>query len=185
MLSSKNQKLLLNLARRSIEYYLDTNKILNPDLADIPFEICEKRGVFITLYQNKQLRGCIGYIEPIKDIWKAVIENAVNAAFFDTRFKPIKREDLDNITIEISILSPLKKITYDKPEELLDKIKRNTGIVIKKGMHSATYLPDVWQFFQTKAEFLDNLCLKAGLKADSWETTQLEVFYYDAEVFSE
>ena len=186
MLDKKNKRLLLNLARRSIEYYLDTNKILHPDLADIPFEICEKQGVFVTLFdRNKELRGCIGYIEPIKEIWKAVIENAVNAAFYDSRFKPIKREELDNITIEISVLSPLKKIIYKDASDLLQQIDKDMGIVIKKGMHSATYLPDVWDLFNSKEEFMDNLCMKANLRQDAWENEKLEVFFYKAEVFSE
>jgi len=185
MLFNKNRKLLLNLSRRAIEYYFDTHQILHPDLSDIPYEICEKKGVFITLYYKNQIRGRTGYIDPIKDLWEAVIENSVNVAFFNHKFKALDREELDDITIEISIISPIKKIIYNTPEELLKRIEKGKGILIKKGMHSASFLPDAWDYVDSKADFLDNLCLKSKLKANTWELEKLEIYSFDTETFGE
>lgn len=186
MLRKEEKSLLLDLARRSIEYYLDNRQKLEPNLADVPYDLCDNKGVFVTLgKKNGELRGCMGYLEPIKPVWEAVIENAVNAAFYDTRFRKLTKSELDDITIEISILGDIKKLYYTNSDDLLQKIEKGMGVILKKGMASATFLPEVWKQISNKKEFLEQLCLKAGLRPDVWIADKLEISYYTAETISE
>jgi len=168
-------KELLKLARQTLESYFE-NKRLEVN-EDIKKKYSKKQACFVTLIKNSELRGCIGSIYPHQELWKDVIENTKNAAFSDPRFLPLEKEELKEIKIEISVLSPLKKIDYKNIEELKEKIYKK-GVLIKKGFLSATYLPQVWEILKDKDEFLNSLCLKAGLAEDSWKKLRLEVFIY-------
>ena len=185
LVKEKDKKFLLQLARDAIRYYFDTNEVIEPDLSAMPFELSRDRGVFVTLYIGDDLRGCIGYIDPIKEIWRGVVENAINAAFHDTRFKALKKEEFDKINIEISVLSDLEPIAYVDGPDLFEKIEEGTGIVIRRGMASGTYLPDVWSQFKDKKDFLSSLCEKIGLKHDAWLREILKVYSYKTNTFSE
>lgn len=148
-------------------------------------ELKEKRGTFVTLHtKDGQLRGCIGHIEPVQEIYKDVIENALAAAFDDSRFLPLKKEEMGDIEIEISVLTNPEPLNYTSADDLLNKLQPlRDGVIIEKGRFGATYLPQVWEDLSDKAEFLSSLCLKAGLPADEWRSGQLKVLTYQAEVF--
>jgi len=179
------QKFLLKLARQTLEHYFSTGKVLKADMSDK--ELLEKRGTFVTLHtRDGQLRGCIGHIEPVREIYKDVIENALAAAFEDTRFAPLEKLEMENIKIEISVLTQPQRLIYTSTDDLLNKLQPlRDGVIIRKGRYGATYLPQVWEDLGDKAEFLSSLCLKAGLQANEWRTGQLEVLTYQAEVFYE
>jgi len=184
-LTKSEKEYLLTLARGAIKA-----RLMGEQFAEKkpPSKILlEKRGVFVTLTENGELRGCIGYLEPIKTIVQAVRENAENAAFEDTRFMPIKEEELDKIKIEVSILSPLEELKVKDAQDLLKQLKPNVhGLVIRKGWAGATFLPQVWNELKTHDEFLSNLCLKAGLRPDEWKDTSTMKFYvYTVDEFSE
>jgi len=178
------QQFLLKLARQTLEHYFDNGKILEVSVSDK--ELNEKRGTFVTLHKNSQLRGCIGHIEPVQEIYKDVIENAVSAAFSDPRFSPLQKEELKDVVIEISVLTQPQKLTYTSTDDLLNKLQPlRDGVIIEKGRFGATYLPQVWEDLSDKAEFLSSLCLKAGLPVDGWRSGLLGVLIYQAEVFGE
>jgi len=166
---------LLKLARESIESEI-TPKELKVD-EKLKKKYSEKKACFVTLTIAGKLRGCIGSLEPRQELWKDVIENAKNAAFFDSRFLKLTLNELAKIKIEISVLSIPRKISYKNPEELKKKIK-GKGVVLKKDWNSATYLPLVWKELQDKNEFLNFLCKKAGLSGDVWKMEKLEVYTY-------
>jgi AmmeMemoRadiSam system protein A len=171
-LTAAERDFLLALARAAVNAAV--TKDTPPDPASVaaargvPFTepLKQKRGAFVTLTQGGLLRGCIGYIEPIKPLAEAVIDNARSAATSDPRFAPVRPEELAALRIEISALTPLREVAG--PEEI--EIGRH-GIVLEKGGAKAVFLPQVateqgWDLTTT----LTHLALKAGLPADGWQT---------------
>jgi len=170
-------KELLKLARLTLEKTFKGEEFLVPE--SILRKYSMHKACFVTLTKNGQLRGCIGTLSPQKPLYKDVIDNVQNAAFHDPRFPPLKREELSAIKIEISILSRPEKIEYDSENELLSQINNQMGIILRKGVASATFLPQVWDEISNKRSFLENLSIKAGLKTDAWKTSQ--IWYYKVE----
>lgn len=176
-----NKKFLLEIARRAIQYKLENKEL---KLNNLPKELLEKRSCFVTLEINNKLRGCIGTLYPTRELYKEIIHNAISAAFNDPRFPPLTKEELNNIKIEISILTTPKKLEYKDKQDLLNKLNKNQGIIIKKNNKQATFLPQVWEQVNNKEEFLSHLCMKAGLNLNEWENNT-EVYIYEVEYFKE
>jgi AmmeMemoRadiSam system protein A len=186
-MNQKNKKYLLQLSRRTLEKYFQSKEILQVEEDDLPNSLKEMKGVFISLWKNQSLRGCIGNLEGKKPIIEAVIENSLASALFDPRFSPLTEEELADIKIEISIIEPLKRLPhFEKAEDLLNYLAKNKpGLLIKKGALEATFLPQVWEELNSPELFLSNLCQKAGLAPDEWKKMNLEMFEYQADVFKE
>jgi len=176
------KKELLKLARETIISELKDKELVIDER--IKKEFSEKKACFVTLSKNGVLRGCIGSLIPHQELWKDVIENAKNAAFNDIRFPPLIDEELDEIKIEISILSIPKEIHYKNLEDLKRKIK-GKGVIIYYSSYSATYLPQVWEEIKNEEEFLSSLCLKAGLGVNFWKNNELRVKVYEVEKIKE
>lgn len=186
-LSEEQGKYLLAVARKRIEQVLfgrqETEERSEQDLASL---FTEKRGTFVTLTKNGQLRGCIGHIIPEESLIEGIRINAINAAFRDPRFPPVSPEEWDQIKIEISILTEPNPLNYTDGKDLLEKIRPNVdGVIIKKGAHQATFLPQVWEQLPDKEDFLTHLCLKAGLSGEAWREGDLEVSTYQVQAFEE
>jgi uncharacterized protein len=148
-------------------------------------ELFEKRGAFVTLTLNGRLRGCIGSILPSKPLIKDIVENTINAAFEDPRFVPLSKEELLKLEIEISILTIPKKLIYNSIKDLFDNLKPLVdGVIIKRGYHNATFLPQVWEQIPDKEMFLNELCLKAGLPLFSYKCDDFEVYTYQVEIIN-
>jgi len=177
-LQAADKKDLLKLARETIKRFLTTETVPLPRGFSSRLEV--PQGAFVTLKKNGELRGCIGHLTPEFQLCQTVADMAAQAAFNDRRFKQVELNELQDIEIEISVLTPMKSIA--SADEI--KVGRD-GVVISKAGRSAVFLPQVaveqkW----ARDELLDNLCLKAGLPADSWKSgAQFKVF--QAEVFSE
>lgn len=141
-----------------------------------------KHGVFVTLYQNSRLRGCIGQFQSSLSLEKLVSLVAIQAGTEDPRFPPLKLTELNSIKIEISVLSACKKINHWQEIKL-----GKQGVLIKKGNISATFLPQVAQETGwTLEEFLEHLCRdKAGLSQDCYLDPQTEIFVYDVKILQE
>lgn len=187
-LSESKGRLLLALARKTISERLgaphETPAELETRLEDPSFDA--KRGTFVTLKIDQQLRGCIGNLGADVPIRDSIAENAVNAAFNDPRFSPLIREELKRVQIEISLLTEPHKLDYTGHRDLLDKLVPGVdGVLIRKGIHSATFLPQVWEQIPHKEEFLRHLCLKAGLAPDEWAKGRLFVYTYRVAYFEE
>jgi len=172
---------LLKLARGTIESELNNKKL--EISRNIKENYSEKGACFVTLTENKILRGCVGTLYPQKELYRDVIENARHAAFDDYRFPKLREQELPEIKIEVSILSLPKKLEFKNSEELLKKINRNMGIILKKGFNSATFLPQVWEELPDKIDFLENLSVKAGMDENSWKNS--EIYFYRVEKVKE
>jgi AmmeMemoRadiSam system protein B/AmmeMemoRadiSam system protein A len=139
----------------------------------------ENRGAFVTIHKRGQLRGCIGYIEGHGPLYKTIEEMAEAAAFRDPRFSPLKEKELPEIDIEISVLTPLRKIT-DVNEIEVGK----HGIYIKQGWYSGLLLPQVATEYRWDREtFLEHTCQKAGLPSKAWKERDTEIYIFSADIF--
>ena len=146
-----------------------------------------KSGVFVTLNNTLGLRGCIGYPLPDKSLFNALEDAAISAATQDPRFPPVKYEELDSITFEVTVLTPPKKIVVNKPEECLSKIKvGRDGLIIKHGFYSGLLLPQVpIEYGWNEEEFLEYTCEKAGLPKNYWRNSDTEIQKFEGIVFKE
>lgn len=183
-LNEKEKEFLLNLAREAIKSKL-FNQELKIDENQIPKKLKSKFGCFVTLKKYGMLRGCIGNLFPLKSLYECVIQNAINAAFNDKRFLPLRKEEFNEIKIEISILSLPIRVPF-KSREFLDFLKPfKHGVILINGNREATYLPEVWHQLPDKILFLENLCRKAGLKEDCWKWENTTFYVYETVTFKE
>lgn len=177
---------LLKLARESLKYFLEKGEILKKEESKIPLSLKEKGCCFVTLKINNQLRGCVGRLYPLKPLYQDVIENAVRAGFFDSRFPPLKKEELEKVKIEISILDLPEDFSYQSPKELLNFLQeKKPGVILEKDGFLATFLPQVWEELPNPQEFLSALCLKAGLPPHLWKEEKINVKIYQVEKIEE
>ena len=190
MYSDENGTYLVKLARQTVEGYV--TKKTKPEVPDdVPEALTAKSGVFVTLNsitgEHVELRGCIGRPYPTQPLVEATIDSAVDASTNDPRFPPVTQRELDNILVELSILTPPKRINWSKPQELMDHVKiGRDGLIASRGMWRGLLLPQVpveWGW-NTK-QFLEHTCNKAGLPLDAWKDTKTEFMSFQAEIFGE
>ena len=185
-LSEAQGEALLSEARRTISSRLSGKDDPAGENKDLPAIFNEKRGTFVTLTIHGGLRGCIGHIIPQESLIEGIRENALNAAFRDPRFRPLTQDEWKDVHIEISILTEPETLSYTDAKDLLSKLRPGIdGVIIKKGFHQSTFLPQVWEQLPDKREFLNHLCLKAGLDGDAWKRGDLEVSTYQVQAFEE
>ncbi len=178
MVTPEDQLLLLQLARNAIQTTVQKGRKL-PAVHSLSPVLREKRGVFVTLWLEGELRGCIGLPYPIKTVIEAVQESAVSSALHDPRFVPVRFEELAHIEIEISVLTLPKPIL---PEKVVIGVH---GLIATLGNRSGLLLPQVaMEYHWDRETFLDQTCLKAGLPKDSWRD-RAELLGFEAQVFSE
>jgi AmmeMemoRadiSam system protein A len=183
-LSDGTKKYLLTLARQALELATNDKTMSEPDVAVVPQEARDKAGCFVTLTMKGQLRGCIGYIQGIKPLYLAVMDNARNAALNDPRFSPVTSGDAAQIVVEISVLTEPEPIVYKDPQDLLQQIvPGQDGIILQKENHQSTFLPQVWEQLTNKVSFLEHLSIKGGMSADAWKSAYVK--RYRAIHFSE
>jgi len=177
---------LLSVARKTIEQRLSSQNEQTQSDADLSSKFLEQRGTFVTLTTGGALRGCIGHIIPQESLIEGIRVNAINAAFQDPRFPPLTGEEWEKIKVEISILTEPKPLAYTDAQDLLQKLRPEIdGVIIRKGYHQSTFLPQVWDQLPQKEEFLSQLCRKAGLGSDAWKQGDLEVSTYQVQAFEE
>ena len=180
MLNEAQRKKLLKIARSTIRTYLETGKILEVEEDDPLFN--REMGAFVTLHKKGQLRGCIGNIIGRGPLYLTVRNMAIESSTGDPRFPKVSLKELDEIDIEISVLSELEKV------EDVGKIEMGRhGVLLRKGFASGVFLPQVaTETGWSKEEFLTNLCAhKAGLLPDAWKTGDIDIYIFTAEVFGE
>lgn len=176
-LNQAEEEELLTIARQTLKSYFETGKV--PDFEVKSSQLKEQYGAFVTLKKDGRLRGCIGHLEADKPIYQVVSEMAISAAFQDPRFPPLEEGELDDVEIEISVLSPFERVR--NIEEIM--VGRD-GLLIKKGFSSGLLLPQVpveWGW--DRDEFLRQVCRKAGLPPDAWRDAEL--YRFSAQVFGE
>ena len=170
---------LLRIAKESVRAVVSGKKFV----AEVPKEarLCQKAGAFVTLHLHGELRGCIGLIEPRLPLYETVAEMAAKSATSDPRFDSVTTRELDNIEIEISVLSLLEKV--EKPENV---IVGHHGVMIEKGYFRALLLPQVatengWN----REQLLRQVCVKAGLHKEAYRDPDSNLFVFTAEIFGE
>jgi len=180
-LDEEAQKKLLKFARQAIQGYAVTSATPKFEPEDYTV-LNEKRGVFVTVYKDRRLRGCIGTHESDKPLYQLVPKMAISAVFFDRRFPKLKQEEIRDIKIELSVyLSDLVKID-DVSQYQIGK----HGIIFRKGRRGATFLPKVpLQQGWDREETLEQLCYKAGLAPGAWKDKDVEFYIYLTQVFGE
>ena len=175
--SIEGQKALLALARQTLAAAAEARHIPAPKVGSE--ELRTLRGVFVTLNKYGQLRGCVGNFAPKTPLYQTITELTQRAAF-DRRFTPVAPDEVDDIEIDLSVLSPPKVLKDPLAWEL-----GKHGITVRRGVREATYLPQVAEHFKTKEEMLAACCRKAGIDADSWRRKGTTVEIYEAQVFGE
>ncbi len=180
VLSGELKTELLALARKCIESRLK-NKKSPPLPLNLSPELNQPAAVFVTLSKSGALRGCIGTMTPHQLLSDAIAAFAVSAAFEDPRFGPLSAEELASVKIEISVLSPLRRAAGW--EEI---VEGKHGVYVQKGRLGGTYLPQVWEHFNSREKFLNSLCLeKAGLPASAWKEKSTALYIYTVDSFGE
>ncbi len=180
MLNESQRKRLLQIARESITSYVKDGK--RKQFVEADPVLNEEMGAFVTLHELGELRGCIGNMIGHGPLYQTVADMAIEAATGDPRFPTLSAREIDKIDLEISVLTPLKKVSG--PDEI--KIPGH-GVVVRRGFKSGVYLPQVaTETGWNKEEFLTSLCgQKAGLSPDAWKDPATEMYVFSAEVFGE
>ena len=177
-LSEAERCALLELARKAIGEAVLYRRI--PDVIPREGVFSERRGVFVTLHVRGQLQGCIGVTEPNESLGEAVIRCAMSAALEDPRFAPMKEAQLEEMSIEISLLSALDPIL---PEAI--EIGCH-GLLVVNHAHRGLLLPKVaTEHGLTREQFLEETCRKAGLPRQAWKDAETQIFGFTCEVFSD
>lgn len=179
MLNETDKTTLLELARKTLENHFDRRTV--PDFIPDSKSLLEPRGAFVSLHKDRQLRGCIGQLEPGQELFRIVQQCALSAALTDPRFSPLEREELTGLDIEISVLSPFSRV--QNPEEI---IVGKHGLFIVRGHCRGLLLPQVaTEYSWDRIQFLKQTCHKAGLPGSAWQDPATEIYSFEAEVFSE
>ncbi len=185
-LTTEERRQLLSLARQTLGAVLAGNRPPEPGAGACAGRLAEKRGCFVTLTRQGNLRGCIGHIRPQEPLFKAVMANAESAALRDPRFAPVQPEELDSLEIELSILTTPEPLKFRSADDLLNRLRPHyDGVVLEIGDRVATYLPQVWSQIPDRVRFLDSLAEKAGCVAGAWRGSETRVLVYHVECFSE
>ena len=176
----------MEIARMVVEKHVRRERM--PEV-DFPTGFREKSGVFVTLttFPDDDLRGCIGFPEPIAPLIEALVDSAVSAASRDPRFRSVTPEELDSIKVEVSLLTPPKELRPEKASELPGMVQvGQDGLIVQRGGMRGLLLPQVpIELGWDSDEFLGQTCMKAGLSPDAWLMPGTKILRFTAEVFSE
>ena len=185
MLSLEEGKLLVKLARRTIEDYVRTGK--KPPVPKVGAKLRERRGVFVTLTKHGELRGCIGHPLPTLPLIEAVVDSAVSSAIHDPRFLPMTQDELPDVQIEVSVLTPPELIKVKDPRDYLKHVEVGKhGLIVECAGCAGLLLPQVpTEWGWDVEEFLSQTCMKAGLMPDYWLREDTRISRFSAQIFAE
>ena len=181
MSSEEWGKTLLALARAAICERM--GRACQPD-PGAPW-LAEPGATFVTLTQSGELRGCIGSLEAHRPLLEDVKSNACAAAFRDPRFAPLTDDEIERTCVEVSLLSPMRPLTFCCEQDALDQLRPGVdGVVLEYGHHRGTFLPQVWEQLPNKEDFMAHLKYKAGLPPDFW-ADDVKLYCYTVEKWKE
>ena len=186
MYSDEDGSLAVKIARTVVDCHVNKEKA--PEFK-VPEIFKKNSGVFVTLttHPSDELRGCIGYPEPIMPLIDAIMDAAVSACSRDPRFPPVRQSELKHIRVETSLLTPPEEVRVSRPKEYVSKVKvGDDGLIVQRSWARGLLLPQVpveWGW--DAEEFLSQTCIKAGLMPDAWLQEGTKIFKFQAEVFSE
>ena len=185
-LSDSDGVLLVKTARQAVTEFLSNGNQIRLE-AELEKKFSFDSGVFVTLNKPDGLRGCIGFPIPEKRLSHAIIEGAIAAATEDPRFPPVTTKELNDITFEVTVLTPPMEIDVSDPMEYLTKIKvGRDGLIIRHSFYSGLLLPQVpGEYGWSVEEFLQHACHKAGLEKDFWKSGKAKIEKFEGIVFKE
>ena len=185
-LSDSDGVLLVKTARQAVTEFLSNGNRIRLE-AEHEKKFSFDSGVFVTLNKPDGLRGCIGFPMPEKKLSRAIIEGAVAAATEDPRFPAVTTKELDDITFEVTVLTPPMEIDVSDPIEYLSKIKiGRDGLIIRHSFSSGLLLPQVpVEYGWNAEEFLQHTCEKAGLARDTWKNESVKIEKFEGIIFKE
>lgn len=185
-LNPQERQILLRIAREAVAHAAGGKTLPKLDLSTLPQRLQDQGASFVTLTIQGRLRGCIGTLQASQPLALDVQEHAAAAACEDYRFPPVMPQEVGQLEIEISRLSPSRELTYTDADDLLGKLRPNVdGVVLRRGVQRATFLPQVWEKIPDPADFLTQLCYKMGVPGDLWWREHLQVQTYQVEEFKE
>lgn len=188
-LTNRDKEYLINLARQTLYWYLKDSTIPKPDENTLNENLRQKRACFVTLNKRRSgLRGCMGLFERQRALYENVIDRTIAAATGDPRFPKVKYDELNDIKVEISVLTEPKELRFDSPKDLLAKLRPlEDGVILRTRYGASTYLPQVWKQLPNKEEFMSRLSEKQLAPPDIWRTDykNIKVWTYQAIVFGE
>lgn len=184
VLTDAQGKILLQLARQTIAERLE-QQVQWEAAQDEALDTAEY-GTFVTLKIKGALRGCIGNLLPSGSVVEGVKRNAISAAFHDSRFSPLTAVELEQVEIDISVLSQPQVLEYRDGADLISKLRPGIdGVILRLDGASATFLPQVWDQLPAPENFLGHLCRKAGLVDSAWKKSHPEIQIYQVQCFEE
>jgi len=185
-LSDSDGVVLVKTARKAVTEFLSNGDRIKLE-SDLEEKFSFNSGVFVTLNNPDGLRGCIGFPMPEKKLSHAIIEGAIAAATEDPRFPSVKTNELNDITFEVTVLTPPMEIIVTEPTEYLEKIKvGRDGLIIKHSFSSGLLLPQVpVEYGWNVEEFLQHTCEKAGLARDTWKNESVKIEKFEGIIFKE
>ncbi len=158
------------LADYVVREYVSSSRSPEITAADVSKKLQRRGASFVTVYVDGKLRGCIGNAVAAGPVWESVADNAVSAVSRDWRFDPVERKDLENLSVEVTVLTPLEPYTPENHQALLTYLSHEKpGLLIEKSGRSALFLPQVWEDLPEPESFLTELCRKAGLEDGDWK----------------
>ena len=185
-LSRDEQDILLGLAREALSSSARGQMLPKLDLKNLPPRLQIPGASFVTLMKAGALRGCIGTLTASIPLAEDVRQHTIAAARYDYRFSPVQEAEVEEISIEISVLSKPEPLTYRDPDHLLHMLRPGIdGVIVTEGNKRATFLPQVWEKVDSVEHFLDSLCQKAGLQENAWQERVLTILTYQVIHFEE
>ncbi len=182
-LTDSQRQTLLRIARESIEngLYQGLPLSVNPEEHEPPLR--EHRATFVTLEIMENLRGCIGTLTAVQPLVSDVAYHAHAAAFADPRFPPLRHEELEQLSLHVSILGLPEPVHFESEQDLIQQLRPGVdGLILEDGWHKGTFLPSVWESLADPRDFLRHLKRKAGLDPDYW-SDKLKIRRYTTESF--
>ncbi|MEL9914338.1 MAG: TIGR00296 family protein [Thermoplasmatales archaeon] len=183
--TDEDGEIATKMARRAIEEYLDIKLVIKNSYGG---KFVEKRGVFTTLNTvSGELRGCIGFPEPVYPLGEAIIRSAISAAVNDPRFPPVSKGEMDKIVVEVSLLTRPIILKIDDRNRVPSAIViGRDGLIVERGSYSGLLLPQVAVEEKMSAiEFLNSACWKAGMEPECWKDPETSIYTFGAEIFYE
>ena len=183
-LTDEQRRTALALAEKAIEYGVERGGELSvsDELADVFPD--EDRATFVTVYVDGELNGCIGRLEPRRPLHEDIIQNAHRAAFEDPRLPPVRPDDLDDLSVHVSVLEPLERVPVEAEDEIWEYVEPGVhGVLLRTENRRGTFLPSVWEKCPDPEAFLGQLKKKAELPPDAWPS-EIEVYRYTVDEFS-
>lgn len=179
-LNDDQHKTLLRIARQSIAAVLD-GRSLDWKAEDVDETLRQPAGAFVTLTRDGDLRGCIGSIQAVEPLYKAVASSATSAAFRDSRFPPLRPGELELLELEISVMGPIEQVS-----NIEDIVVGRDGLIISRGRYAGLLLPQVaTEYGWDRQTFLEHTCRKAGLPPEAWRAQDCRIEKFSALVFGE